>query len=298
MQKRTKKVLISCFFRITLASSLLVFSYYQMDGFSEDYLYVKEPFLEKELVHEGAELPSYVTEVLEQPFFYLGSGRQCFAFLSQDKKVVLKFINQAKFSLPTFLEKIPLAYLQKKQKIRKRRSRSFYESFSLGIENLKEETAFIFARVKNNSLVQKGALPSVLLYDPIGYPKRVDLNKTHFILQKKGDLMCSHLYSLQDSPEKFWDAIDAYLNLVCIRVEKGIYDDDLNIGQNIGYSLGKPFFLDFGRLYKVEKNSFTEKKEELRRATKFLKSWFSSHFPEKLPLLQKRQKEIESHLTP
>ncbi len=283
--KKAYPILIAFLLRGFLGVGLMVFAYYQMEGFSESYLYVKEKSSPKKAIFQS------VGTILDQPFFYLSSGRQCFAFISQDQKFVLKFMNQAKFDLPYFLRKIPFPYLEEKAKKRKLRSLSFYESFHLGKE-LTQQTAVLYAKLDR----EEALFPTLLVYDPIGYPKYIDLNQTHFILQKRGELIYPHLTSLEKEPNKFWNAVDSYLELVFSRIQKGIYDDDLNVDQNIGFIEGKAFLLDFGRLYRAQDLSLSEKKRELRRSTKFFERWLIKKAPEKLSLFQEKRKEIEKKL--
>ena len=83
------------FFKITLLLVLVIIGGYycfvQLSGFSP-----------KKILSDFSEHPDWNTspslsdhsaieKVLDQPFFYLGKGVQCYAFISQDGTTVLKF---------------------------------------------------------------------------------------------------------------------------------------------------------------------------------------------------------------
>ena len=87
--------------------------------------------------------------VLDQPFTYLGKGRQSFVFISQDGNYVLKFVKAHRFTaswlyksvpLPGFLDKMRSAKLQQMQN----ELRKFFIRMSLAKNPLQNMTGILY----------------------------------------------------------------------------------------------------------------------------------------------------------
>src|SRR5579872_5769568 len=76
-------------------------------------------------------------KILSQPFHYLGRGRQCFAFASEDGKYVLKCIRTDKFKAPFWTHIFPNILKKKQSKIEQKKYLVF-ESFRMANEELKD----------------------------------------------------------------------------------------------------------------------------------------------------------------
>lgn len=286
--KRIYKLLFS----LVLASGLCVWAAFRMKGFSEDSLYVSFPSQKPWKVRSEGSLLE-IKDLLNQTFSYLGKGRQCLVFEGEDKQTVIKFINQSRFSLPSCLLQIPLPYsLEKKRRAKqeKKQSRisSFYESFKMGYEFLPEQTGCIYLHLYPENKFSK----PLTIRDPIGYLRKIDLNQTHFLIQKKAELIYPYLQAKQKDPEKFWQGVRSFLQLILARIQKGFMDDDLNVDQNIGFLEGKAVLIDWGRIYykpEVKKDPYPE----IRRSIKFFQKWLQQYHPEKVPQFEQ---ELKQHL--
>ncbi len=258
------------------------FANYRMDGFSTKKIASSFPI---NLSFDLALTPDReVLTILEQKFTYLGSGRQCFAFQSEDGKYVIKFLNHDRFSLPKLLQIFPLfppleAMRKKRMEKRHKRIEAFFTSFALAYTQLKEESGLLFVQ-----LVPKDHFTQpILLIDRIGYPHTVDLNKMEFILQKKGVPLYEVLAGHAGNTEVIKKILHSFIQLIVNRISKNIIDDDLNVKGNIGILDGKAILMDIGRLFIDETLQDPEKfNRELLKSIKFLRQ----DHPELLSLLE------------
>ena len=84
-------------------------------GFCLQKIFSKTPLLEKEPFFSPSEL-SNIQSVLSQPYFFLKKGQQCYVFVSQDQKYILKFLKWSQIE-PSFLEKaLPYSWAKNRQK--------------------------------------------------------------------------------------------------------------------------------------------------------------------------------------
>jgi hypothetical protein len=84
------------FLSFLIAISLSWTAVVRTDGFSPAI--IGEPLLSRDDPCVNTE----VKAIFFQPFRYLGKGRQCFVFESQDGQTVLKFFNQNYLKMPWY----------------------------------------------------------------------------------------------------------------------------------------------------------------------------------------------------
>ena len=83
-------------------------------------------------------------QILSQPFYFLGKGRQCFAFASKDGKYVLKCPRTNIYKIPFWARVLPVkAYREKIRADKNKRQRFVFESFRLAQEELQDVTGMI-----------------------------------------------------------------------------------------------------------------------------------------------------------
>lgn len=235
-----------------------------------------------------SDLSEEVLEILQQPFTYLGKGRQCFVFESADHKTVIKFFNQSYTQMPWY-EAFLFNQEWKRKELFKRaqRKRYYLSSYLLAEKELKEETALLF--VHQGGCAKK--LPQLHITDRASRNWSLDLNQIPFILQKKGE---SFYHSLEQVATLEGSAgmqrwIDQYLDFLALRMEKQIADADQDTEHNLGVLDGHICLLDPGRLYREEQlQDPKRRKEEWERATRQLRSWLQSHHPSACLYLDQR----------
>lgn len=185
-------------------------------------------------------------EVLSRPFFFLKKGQQCFAFVSEDGKYVIKFLRKEKLE-PTFFETVfSFNRYQKIAEEKQAKKQADFSSYDLAYQELKEETGLLLWQ---HEATLASSIP-LTLYDNIGIRHTLPLEAKAFLLQKKSDDFSSYFSkSLAEGKEEALRPF--FLQLahdLRKRVRKRIFDSDLTIEYNLGICEGKPLPFDIGNL--------------------------------------------------
>ncbi len=182
--------------------------------------------------------------ILSQKFSYLGKGAQCYAFLSADERFVLKF------------------FRNKRLKTNTERSHRYLHSWELAENDLREETAIVYAHLDPSSV---GMLT---LVDKLGIEHQFDTENTPFLIQKRAD----PFYAILDT-QNIHTTIEQLTRLIKKRCALGIRDKDPNLATNFGFVEGKLIQIDTSRFYE---DVNIQQKEEIEKITAPLKQWLYS----------------------
>jgi glycosyltransferase involved in cell wall biosynthesis len=186
---------------------------------------------------------------LNQTFYYLGCGGQCFAFVSKDGQYVIKFFKH-KFRKPFsyFLctnlpEPFEKKRLKKYHKALCKLNRDF-NSYKLAYEELPEETGLLYIHLNKGK-----TLPSVTIVDKLGIAHKIALSEVEFVVQKRAQLAYSYIEELMDQGDtaRARIALRSIVQIIASRCQKGIFDEDARIHRNFGFIDSKPIFIDVGR---------------------------------------------------
>jgi hypothetical protein len=199
----------------------------QTEGFSVAKIMSGHPF---DARWEAQESP-LTKELLAQPFYFLGSGVQYYAFVSEDQKTVLKIVKPYHFCPNFILEKLPFP---KARQERKKRLEAIFQSAKIAFEELKEETALLALHLNRT----EGRYPKVKLYDKLNICHEVDLDQYAFALQKK-----AKPYASQTDLRQL--AIQT-IELIRRRCTKGIACSDPALHKNFGFADGHLIEIDIG----------------------------------------------------
>ncbi len=277
---------------------LLAAGYYgfvQLSGFSQNKIYSDFTFNEKWEPSSplSKQEQSIVDPILDQPFFFLGKGVQCYAFISQDNTTVLKvFKHYHMWPDNPFLKKVHLpgffdTYKQQVVHDREKRVKQIYDSCHTAYEHYKEESALIYIHLNKTHLFNK----QITLHDKLGISHTIDADSIPFVLQKKADLVYPTLHSFmkkkdEDGARKL---IDGILNLIVKRCQKGIANQDAMIVRNYGYLGTNAVEIDIGsfRVDPTLKKPRAYKKELFYEARQ-LQNWIKNNYPELLNYLNER----------
>lgn len=218
--------------------------------------------------------------VIHQPFYFLGSGAQCYAFLSEDKTTVLKLFKHYHLGpSTTFLRKMPAPLFLKKWKNnlllqREKRMKSIFSSAMIAHLELAEQTGVFHLNLNPT----QGRYPKLKIYDNIGIGYTIDLNTTPFLLQKRADLLFSYL---EAHPESKKEIIDSLFTCITNRSKMGISNRDPLLYRNFGVLDGKVVEIDVGSFVETPyiKSPLFAKKE-LFYETLELKEWISKYSPD------------------
>lgn len=222
------------------------FCHWQTGGFAYGKITSPLPFhSEWETTPLSEEKHHKIAEILTQPFHYLGSGKQFFAFESEDGQTVLKLVKHSRRRRPvSWLNQVrfPFCDQWREQIIQKREKAisTLMKSCKVAYELLPEETGVIYAHLNKTENWQK----KLTLHDKLGIVHQIDLDSTEFLLQKKATAFCPALASTHGR-----EYVDALFNLITSHCHKGIANLDLVIHRNLGVCEGKVLAIDFGSLH-------------------------------------------------
>lgn len=225
-----------------------------------------------------------VKGAMEQSYHHLGNGGQCFAFVSEDRKYVIKFFKQKVFQLPLWMEQFPLPFLVdwlfQKKRIKKQALRyKVFLAFKLCFEQAAEETGLLYIHLNKTQHLNK----ALSFWDDRGKVHHLNLDDLQFVIQKKADLAYSTLALLiqKDDLEGAKLAIDQLLKLNLRLYHKGLLNRDTNFQSNYGFIDTRAIVIDVGRIIPDETIKHPEKfKQDLLRITPKFRLYLSLHHPE------------------
>jgi hypothetical protein len=234
----------------------------------------------------------YVKELLKQPYHLIGSGSECFAFLSEDGTAVIKFfkldvmrpvyIKRTLFSndyskyADSFVKYRPTGllwdlWLKRLWGMREYRIQRSFGSIQIAYESLKEETGLLYIHLNEGKEFEN----PLTLYDGSHIAHHIDLNTTRFVLQKRAVPLPQYLDSLTND-EQAKESIDSLLNLISTRCLRAIQDRDME-PRNFGYIAGRAIEIDTGSF---SKNGETQDvRMQFMDAARKLKTPFQERFP-------------------
>lgn len=217
--------------------------------------------------------------ILNQPFSYYSFGNQCYVFLSEDGKYIMKFFKYVHPAFPEWTAKVPLLNRFKafrKARIEKtawKRKRDF-QGYQLAFDHLRHETGLLYLHLHPSLNTH----PTITIHDELGIAHQLDLNQTPFILQERATPAFKQfsLWIKNNEIEKVRGGIRSLLQLYAGRLSKNIHDDDANFYSNCGFVGDTPILIDPGHFIIDPSLSPAS---ELQNLSDKLKEWFSKNYP-------------------
>lgn len=223
--------------------------------------------------------------ILNQPFRYLGRGFQCYAFVSEDDKYVLKFMRHQRLRPPVLFDWLPnVSVVQrwKEEKTQERISRMehLFKGFIVGFEAVPEETGLLYVHLNKTT----GLHATVTIYDKSGAEHKIALDGTEFVIQRKALLIKPTISGLMKSGKvaEAKERINQIFALLAECAKKGIQDMDgaLIRKDNLGFLADRAIYIDSGKLSRKEsikkKPRFVQDLQRLRP----LRKWLLENYPE------------------
>ncbi len=236
--------------------------------------------------------PKEVIHLLNQPYYYLGKGHQCFVFESEDRTTILKFPFHSKMIPPIWLRPIPFIsdiYYSRKRQKKARKLQQDTESYLLAYRQLQEDTGVHYIHFNRT----EKTLPQVKLYDKIGVVHTLCLNHMEFILQHKADHLFEtidrwmHAGQIELAKRGLLDLIDLFKRRFDLQIE----DREYVLNGNYGFLNDRAMMMDIGRLRTL--------KEPLSKETQATLIWgvftplsahLEQHYPELALFLEEERK--------
>ncbi|HSX11968.1 MAG TPA: hypothetical protein VLF61_00565 [Rhabdochlamydiaceae bacterium] len=250
--------------------------------------------------------PDYATEpateevkkLLAQPFYFLSSGGQCYAFISQDQKTILKVFKHHHMRpesilnhvpLPSFLEPLRTKIVQE----RIERLHSIFSSFKLAHDRFKERTGLLYLHLNKTDDLQQ----TLTLVDSIGIAHTFDVDQLEFALQKKAILAYPKIHQCMKTGDRETAkaCLKSLVELIVERSRAGLADRDPIVKRNFGFIDETAVEIDLGSFYE---DALLTKPVAYKRELFFecikLKSWVKKRYPELYPFLEETVRhEIE-----
>ncbi|HSX03460.1 MAG TPA: hypothetical protein VLG76_01890 [Rhabdochlamydiaceae bacterium] len=220
----------------------------QTEGFSIAKIIPPNP-----LKCQEATCPPEILKALNQPYYFLGSGVQCYAFLSEDKQTVLKFFKHYHlFPSNGLLKKIPLPnllkpYQQEILRMREERLQKIFKSCQIVYDNLQEETGTLFLHFN------KSDCHSVKIVDKLGIAYWLNLSEMEFVLQKKAETISSRFDRLFQAKNEraIEESMEKLKKLYLSCAQKGFKTKDSKI-RNYAFIGDEAVAIDIGSFKKIK----------------------------------------------
>ena len=226
-----------------------------------------------------------IKKVLSQKFTYLGRGRQCFAFESEDKKTVLKFPRTDIYRLPFYIRALASQDEQQKMLDEKNGRKAFiYDSFGLAQNELQEITGVLYTHLAPT----EDTGDKLELIDSLGIKHLLPLNSSIFLIQEKHPLWTASFNLAKNKQEK--DRIlNALIDAIVKRAKKGILNRDRSFLKNYGFDGETVYQIDVGSFF--TSNEYSQEQAYQKSARDSIEpvyQWLEKEDPEMLPLLTER----------
>ena len=231
-------------------------------------------------------------QILNQPFFFLGNGAQCYAFESLDQKYVVKFFKHHHMRVNSWLNQIKLSPLLHHYRLKltgggQERLDLIFGSCKISYELLKEETGLIYVHLNKTNNLQK----KLTIVDKLHIAHTVDLDQIEFVVQKKAKMLYPTLKKLRNANdiETIKQHLDSLLAFFSKRLALGIADNDPIFHRNFGSIDSKTVEIDQSSFFFSPslKKPYAQKRA-LYFETLKLKSWVKKHTPQAYDYLNDR----------
>jgi hypothetical protein len=280
-----KKKLFKWLFLFCSLIGISKFSLKQTGGFTVSH--ITNNFDPSFHIHSEQVIPK---ELLQQPFRYLGKGKQSYAFVSADGQYVLKLFNnryQQKIAFYHFLEKCPFLnnWAQMQLTYFSYKLHKTFTSYLIAYQELKEETGLVAIHLLPTDSLQV----DLTIIDKIGISHKLPSDQTAFLIQKKADLVYPTLLALkkQGDLKAAKEHLLSLLLLLQSKYKKGIFDNDPLIRTNFGFLKGQAIQIDVGPFsFEPAICDPSLYLPEILRITSSLKKWLEINYPVLLPFLE------------
>lgn len=230
---------------------------------------------------------------LDQPFHFLGRGRQCYVFASRDGKYVLKLPRLNMFDLPFWVKACRFScldgYRKELSERRSVREKFTLNSFQIAFDELQDDTGVLYLHLYQTEDLKQ----TIVVRDCLGCKYRLDLDRTPFILQEKKALMMPAFErSLKTGDVKgTQEILEAFLIVIENRARKGIFNKDSSFLPNFGYDGKKVVQIDIGSFYRKPGRGPEAFQDSFRETARHVHEWLARTDPEMMNWFDQRVEE-------
>ncbi len=229
-------------------------------------------------------------KMLDQPFYYLGKGRQAYVFSSQDGKYVIKFLRDQKYR-PSLWMRASIffhALSSSQKKVLREQSERLERallSYQLASLKLSSETEILRTHIGQGPLSK-----NILLVDGFSRKFAIDLGTTSFLLQRKGENLGRFLLRChqKNDVKLLQSAICGFFETIKRRVGENILVRDAHCTlQNTALCRGRVIEIDVGSFYE---DAQCDRAYEIKRSAGPLREFIEKNIPEVLSFFDEEWK--------
>lgn len=230
------------------------------------------------------ETRALIDKISAQKFHYIGKGAQVYAFASDDGQYVLKFFKFKHLRPSVFIQLLPpigplKAFKEQNVARKERKLNGVFEGHAIAYRYDKEHSGLLYIHLNLTNDLHK----TVRLVDKIGREHLVDLDRTVFVLQKKGETFRTVIDALlakgdiQGAAEKTKKILEMYKS----EYAKGVYDRDHGISHNTGFIGDEAFHLDVGKFsYDPKMKDPSAHTNDLQHVQFKMEEWVKLNYPQ------------------
>jgi hypothetical protein len=272
-----------CFSVIITVISL--FSYFQFikrtKGFCVEKIISKHPYHASwDVGPPTFEHMRLLNRLGNQTFRYLGSGKECYAFASEDEGIVIKFFKQKHMTSFSFIDFFPIPPPFKYKRLETLHRHHYlrqktFTSYMIAYQKFREESGLLFLHLNPTSYINK----RFTFITPQGKLFTLDMDKMEFLIQQKADHIFDRIDFLMKKGEikPAQTVIKALLSHITTRSLRGIGDGDNNCKRNLGLVQNQPISIDIGEFYPAPAGY--PQKGEYVMAMEDFQSWLDRKYP-------------------
>lgn len=224
-----------------------------------------------------------VQQIFPQTYYYLSSGDQYYAFVSQDQRYVLKFFKMQSLFPKDWFDSFPVSLFKflgfRQEKSNELFSERIFASYKDAYEFLRNETGLIYIHFNKTREFKS----RVRLVDSKGKQHFVDLDAMEFVVQKKVTRIYDHLKELQSrgEEEQLRASIRSFLHLIAVRCQKGFVDQHSSVRNHFGFIENTAIQFDCATLTRDSSMKYPMNfRKEVLEAAERLDAWARVNFPE------------------
>ena len=248
-----------------------------------------------------SETPSNISgdflKIFDQTYKFLDKGCQVYVFESADGNYVIKFLRHHRYrpyfwmNFGSFFKPIK-KYKEKYAAIKKERIRNNFESYRMSFDELQELTEVLYVHIGFTDYLNK----QLVIKNKFGQKSYIDLDRMHFIVQRKGKKLSSEMKRSYKSKnlEETRHLIESYLTLLQQRCLKKIRNcDSTGYLRNMALYNGKVIEIDVGGYRKFNYPDAKKGFEyEFMRFVKRFNRWTSKNMPLLQEFVEVKSKEL------
>ena len=238
---------------------------------------------------EASPLFQPLNSILKQKFSYLGKGCQSYVFVSEDERYVLKFFKFQHLRLSPTWKKFAFLptweqYFNRKEGEKKEKKRLLFTGCTIAGETLPRETGVCFVHLEQTDTLQT----SIKIIDKLGIEHLAPLDDYAFIIQKRAIPSAIVFRDLmeQKRTRELRESIQSLLGVMATRLQKGVFDRDPAVIQNIGFVGKEAIILDIGQLEILSQCSSEKLLQDFKGRCHTLENWFKKNAKEHTYLVQ------------